>query len=193
MGEGLSSSPFLQNIALFVVWVSQPAGTPIFFPPASDSNHKLTPIFTTSLGIAGSDNRDFAFILYAWLGYCCFSPLPWFSPFPGISPDFARYTGHRSAPEPRNDNWRRSRQAYSAPFERKGLNWAGFKWRTFNGRIGWSPLISRQRFRFQVAGLFVRYKSVIYFLDNTRWWTSLLRLKVVQTRLMRNCETSSRC
>lgn len=83
---------------------------------ASDSNHKLTLIFTTVLGNVESDNRDFAFILYAWLGYCCFSPLPWFSPFPGISPDF--YTGHRSAPEPWDDNWCRSRRSHSGLVKR---------------------------------------------------------------------------
>lgn len=96
--RGFLLPPFLQNIALLVLWVSQPAGTPIFFPSASDSHLKLTPIFTTLLGIAVSDNRDFVFILYAWLSYCCFSPLPWFSSFPGISPDFARYAGPPKCP-----------------------------------------------------------------------------------------------
>lgn len=56
---------FSGNIAPFRR-VSLPARRdPHILPSASDSNHKLTLIFTTSLGIAGSDNRDFAFILYA--------------------------------------------------------------------------------------------------------------------------------
>lgn len=92
-----------------------PQGPP-YSSLASDSHHKLTPIFTTFLGIAGTDNRDFAFILYAWLGYCCFSPLPWFSPPSGIIPDFARNTGRQSAPE--DDKWCRSRPAHSADFEK---------------------------------------------------------------------------
>lgn len=118
MGEGLSSSPFSVEYCPFRR-VSLPArGDPHIHPSASDSNHKLTLIFTMVLGNAASDNRDFAFILYAWLGYCCFSPRPWFSPFPGISPDFARYTGHRSAPEPWDDNWRRSRRSHSGPVKR---------------------------------------------------------------------------
>lgn len=90
MGEGLSSSPFLQNIALFVVWVSQPAGTP-YSSLRVWLESQTNPDFHHLAGNCGSDNRDFAFILYAWLGYCCFSPLPWFSSSPGISPDFARY------------------------------------------------------------------------------------------------------
>lgn len=65
MGEGLSSSPFLPDIALFRRVSLPTRGDPHILPSASDSNCKLTLIFTTLLGIAGSDNRDFAFILYA--------------------------------------------------------------------------------------------------------------------------------
>lgn len=105
MGEGLSSSPLSPEYCPFRRVSLPTRGDTHILPSASDSNHKLTLIFITLLGNALSDNRDFAFILYAWLGYCCFSPLPWFPPFLGISPDFARNTGRRSTPERHVNNW----------------------------------------------------------------------------------------
>lgn len=105
MGEGLSSSPLSPEYCPFRPASLPTRGDTHILPSASDSNHKLTLIFITLLGNVWSDNRDFAFILYAWLGYCCFSPLPWFPPFPGIRPDFACNTGCRCAPEPRVNNW----------------------------------------------------------------------------------------
>lgn len=120
MREGLSSSPLSPEYCPF-----RPVSLPTrrdthILPSASDSNHKLTLIFITLLGNVWSDNRDFAFILYAWLGYCCFSPLLWFPPFPGISPDFACNTGCRCAPEPHVNNWCISRHFCTLE---KGRNW----------------------------------------------------------------------
>lgn len=131
MGEGLSSSLFSPEYCPFRR-VSLPAHRdPHILPSASDSHHKLTPIFTTLLGIAGSDNRDFAFILYAWLSYCCVSPLPWFSSFPGISPDFARL--HWLPKCPWAPGWQLN-QIKAGLFCAlwKEQSWVGFKWRRFN-------------------------------------------------------------
>lgn len=131
MGEGLSSSPLSPEYCPFPP-VSLPTRRDThILPSASDSNHKLTLIFITLLGNVWSDNRDFAFILYAWLGYCCFSPLPWFSPFPGISPDFACNTGRQCAPELHVNNWCISRHFCTLE---KGRSLSGENWRTFNGR-----------------------------------------------------------
>lgn len=131
MGEGLSSFPLSPEYCPFRRVSLPTRGDTHILPSASDSNHKLTLIFITLLGNAQSDNRDFAFILYAWLGYCCFSPLPWFPPFSGISPDFARNTGRRSAPEPHVNNWCILRH-FCTP--EKGPSQLGGIWRTSIGR-----------------------------------------------------------
>lgn len=129
MGEGLSSSPLSPEYCPFRPVSLPTRGDTHILPSASDSNHQLTLIFITLLGNVWSDNRDFAFILYAWLGYCCFSPLPWFPPFPEISPDFACATGCRCAPEPHVNNWCISRHLCS-PEKRRSHS--GGNWRTFN-------------------------------------------------------------
>ena len=63
MGEGLSSSPLSPEYCPFRRVSLPTRGDPHILPSASDSNHKLTPIFTTLLGIAGSDNRDFVIVI----------------------------------------------------------------------------------------------------------------------------------
>lgn len=70
---------------------------PHILPWASDSTHKLAWFSLDRWEMQGVDNRDFAFIFYAWLGYCCFSLSPWF-PFQGLA--LTSPTGGQSVPKP---------------------------------------------------------------------------------------------
>lgn len=81
----------------FVVWVYQPTAT-LYSSLGIWLESQTSLNFTTSLGIAGCNNRDFAFIFYAWLGYCCFSLPPWF-PFQGLALT-SPTTGGQSDPKP---------------------------------------------------------------------------------------------